>query len=122
MSKQAFVPVGTAIVPVPGHRAIDGSQPKRICQQVKDGRWVSVSRPHVVEATSREALLLRRMAKRGDVLPFDAETATACGCEFRPLEWGGADVGWVTTRPHAATKFSRSSSTARSDSSTKDDS
>jgi hypothetical protein len=121
MKKFAFVPVGMTMVPEPGHRAVEGTQPKRLCMTVKEDRWVSRAQPHVVDAVSREALLLRRMASRGDVIPHDAETAAGCGLRFRPVEWLGPDEGWAfaTARASApkADKPSRSGSRTRPDSS-----
>ena len=113
--KFSFVPPGMAAVPVPGVLANDGSQPHRICQRVKGGVWVSSAQPHSAEG--REAMLLIRMAQRGDLLPADAETAKACGVPFRSLEWRGATEGWHASEP----KITRaSSSSSRRETSSKD--
>lgn len=90
-----FVPRGFSLVPLPGHIPTHGGQPRRVCASVKLDRWQISPRPHAVKPESREAMLLVRMCQRGDLAPYDAATASACGVAFEPLEWADGDRGWL---------------------------
>lgn len=94
-----FVPRGTDLVPMVGEKTPHGHAPKRICARVKSNRWVMSPQPHVVDSASREGVNMIRLCKKGAIAPFDMQTATHCGVDFEPLEFGGIDVGWVTTNP-----------------------
>lgn len=82
----AFVPIGQTLVPIPGSPEVENQSPRRLCARVREGKWVILSEPHKCSPESREAINLSRMAARGDIAPADAETARACGVEFRPVE------------------------------------
>lgn len=103
MSELRFVPLGTRLVPVPGALAKSGAPPRRICAAVKNDAWVMRADPHTVSAVSGEAQALIRMVQRGDLEAYDQATAEACGVAFRPLEFAGADKGWlpVSSTPKA---------------------
>lgn len=107
-----FVPRGNTLIPVPGFRQEHGAQPKRICAAVKGNKWQISPRPHVVQADSRESQLLIRMAQRGDVLPYDEFTASACGVKLEPLEWVDGDQGWLpAVKPTEKRETKRSTKT-----------
>lgn len=90
----SFVPLGMSLVPVVGHKEIEGQQPRRVCAKVRDGKWVIGDQPHRVEPNTPEAEGLCRMALRGDLAPADIDTAKAVGVQFRPLEYVSPAEGW----------------------------
>jgi len=105
MSKLSFVPLGGALVPIPGELTVHGQQPRRLCARVGASGWEFTGSALSVEAGAPVAAGLVRMAMRGDIAPADAETAAACGVAFAPVEFVGAAEGWrvKTTAPKSRT-------------------
>ena len=123
MSELRFVPRGMRLVPQPAFRGQDGQPPRRVCARVRGNKWQISEKPWRCEYGTREATCAVRAALRGDLLPYDAETAAVCGVRFQPVRWVDGDRGWTTEPPPKATaqttaqRRSRSAST----STTKDD-
>lgn len=99
MQELKFVPPGMRLVPQPAFRAQDGQQPRRVCARVRGNKWQISERPWRCEYGTREATCAVRAALRGDLIPYDAETAAVCGIRYRPVRWVDGDTGWTTDPP-----------------------
>lgn len=93
-----FVAPGTTLVPIPGVTYRTGQAARRV-----GARWdadlqkyVLTNRPHVVRKSDLEhAMSLKRLTRKGQLWPADADTARACGVRFQPLTWLGRERGWA---------------------------
>jgi hypothetical protein len=62
---------------------------------------------------SRTVVTLAKMARGGDLVPADADTAAAVGVAYRPVEYVSAADGWAYTVTSAAPAAARKKDASR---------
>lgn len=99
MERMNFVPRGHELVPLPGDTYRTGQAARRIGARwdAEQRRYVVTGQPYPVRVTDLErATALKRLARRGQILPADAQTARACGLRYQPIAFD-AERGWAPT-------------------------
>ena len=94
--KLRFVTINNSPVPVPGVIYHQGQHAPRVGMRWDSaaGRYVCTRAPLEVDSRGPGATALSKWARAGDVVPFDATTATAVGVAFKPVRCESADDGW----------------------------
>jgi hypothetical protein len=107
-NKFRFVPRADMLVRIP-YSVQFLNQPApyigRAKAQLPDGSWgyPATPFPYEVEADSKEGKRLVALVRRdGCLLPFDEETAVACGVKFVAVEW--VDGEWMPGKQPAKLK------------------
>jgi hypothetical protein len=90
-----FVTLRNALAPIPCAFYREGQAASRLGMQWNGAAYVSTGAAFESESGTRECNALVRMARRGDVQPYDRETAEACGVQYIDLDWSGPEIGWV---------------------------